>query len=387
MKVLIVSALQIYPPISGGQARTSSLAAALAKQGCDVCIFSLLGRKTDYLHRKTSGWQDIAPGIREYVFRNPLLGFFGILSYKLGIPPFWAWVLYLLKFALPEFRKTLASSDSVIADFPYTASAFYGIPKNKKKILNTHNVEANLFRMQLLRKMVQWIEQRASALADITVCCSEADAQHFRSVGQEVMIVPNGVKEERFQNRMTHRASMRQRLGFDDGDRVFLFAASAYGPNGQGLKFLEEFSAANCDFMVKNRIKFLIVGSVSKSPRSTVTMTITGSVDQIEPYFAASDFAINPIFFGSGTSVKLAEFIAARIPVLTTSVGARGFLVDDWKNMILFDETNLVETIASLLAGPIDLNNLTASAYKDNRHMIDIQQAVVPLLHNIQRHA
>jgi hypothetical protein len=43
-----------------------------------------------------------------------------------------------------------------------------------------------------------------------------------------------------------------------------------------------------------------------------------------EGTFNASDFAINPISTGSGTNVKMMEYLAAKLPILTTSFGKRG---------------------------------------------------------------
>ena len=132
-------------------------------------------------------------------------------------------------------------------------------------------------------------------------------------------------------------------------------------------------------FMVENQLHFLIVGSVCKHPKKDPSLTITGPVDRIEPFFAAADYAVNPIFAGSGTSVKVAEFIAARIPILTTSVGARGFAVRPGINMLVFDETSLLSCINEAISSGQDFDAMTRSAYDDNQAMIQIDASIVPL--------
>ena len=51
-------------------------------------------------------------------------------------------------------------------------------------------------------------------------------------------------------------------------------------------------------------------GSRSGSPG----FTATGKVDAVEPYFAAADAALNPMWSGAGTNVKMGEFLALRLP-------------------------------------------------------------------------
>ena len=70
-------------------------------------------------------------------------------------------------------------------------------------------------------------------------------------------------------------------------------------------------------------------------------LTATGKVDVIEPYFAAADAALNPMWSGAGTNVKMCEFIALRLPVATTALGARGFRVTDGETGFLFERPTL----------------------------------------------
>ena len=41
-------------------------------------------------------------------------------------------------------------------------------------------------------------------------------------------------------------------------------------------------------------------------------------------YLAAADVAVNPMFSGSGTNIKMFDFMAAGLPVISTPTGARG---------------------------------------------------------------
>jgi glycosyltransferase involved in cell wall biosynthesis len=50
-----------------------------------------------------------------------------------------------------------------------------------------------------------------------------------------------------------------------------------------------------------------------------------GYVEDLSRVLAASDVALNPVTFGSGSNLKLPEYLAAGLPVVTTPIGMRGF--------------------------------------------------------------
>ena len=52
MKILLLSEIQVYPTLSGGQIRSGAFARALAESGHEVSIYSFTGRKKDYLEKK-----------------------------------------------------------------------------------------------------------------------------------------------------------------------------------------------------------------------------------------------------------------------------------------------------------------------------------------------
>jgi glycosyltransferase involved in cell wall biosynthesis len=55
---------------------------------------------------------------------------------------------------------------------------------------------------------------------------------------------------------------------------------------------------------------------------------VTGTVSDIRPHLWASDVAIVPLRIGGGTRLKIYEAMAARIPVVSTTLGAEGLTVN-----------------------------------------------------------
>jgi glycosyltransferase involved in cell wall biosynthesis len=113
--------------------------------------------------------------------------------------------------------------------------------------------------------------------------------------------------------------------------------------------------------------------------RETQGITVTGSVPDIRPYIAGATVFIMPLHMGSGTRLKLIEGMAAGKPVVSTTLGAEGFPVQDGVNIILADTPERQsESILHLLREP-DLRDRLSSAALELAHQYDWRR-IVPLL-------
>lgn len=120
-RILIISGIQIFPPESGGQIRTATIAESLAEMGNEVEIYSYTGRKKDYLSGKKSFLKNINKRLSEYVNLHPLFGFTQFLFYQLDLPPIW--LTFLTHFFTPSsLRKHLKKADFVFFGFPLPPS-------------------------------------------------------------------------------------------------------------------------------------------------------------------------------------------------------------------------------------------------------------------------
>jgi glycosyltransferase involved in cell wall biosynthesis len=380
-KILVLSGLQIYPPESGGMLRTSSLIGALVARGFDVTAYSMVGRKRDYLAGKPSGMETIKDGLREYVDRGRFWAMLQFAAYRLGLPPFW--ITLILSLRTPgKLKELLASCDAVIVDFPFL---FPPARKTTKPVaLNTHNVEADLCQRPWIKRRVAAIEKRAAQSVRHVFCCSEGDRAVFAKLAGEgrTSIVPNGIDPARFNGITAERASLRAKLGYKDEDRVLFFAASSFGPNVEALAWLERFVAEHQALLARKNLHFLVVGSVSKQPFERPRLKAVGMVAQIEPYFAVADLAFNGVFRGSGTNLKMAEFIAAGLPILTSVAGMRGYDVADGEDCIAFTPDNLASVLEgnAILDDPTRLAAMSKSAYEKNKRQIDMNWCIEPVV-------
>ena len=353
MNILILSEIQVYPCQSGGQMRTGSFARALAELGHDVSIYSFTGRKKDYLARKKSGTTTSAQGVNEYVDRRPFFGGCQWLAYKLNLPPLWSNLI--ARFYTPRKLRELADdADLVIVDFPF----LYPIANRLGKPwhLNTHNVEHQLWQNSLLSPvlvpLVRKLERSAAKRADLVIACAPADQEYFAELNS-VVYVPNGIFPEDYRPNLETRKNMRRELGVDENETLFVFIGSNFGPNRSALARLQKFCLEQRRFLGERQIKVIVVGTVGEQSSeaqqelSETKIHQTGFVDSIQPYLAAADFALNPVFEGSGANVKNSEYIASMLPILTQEFGTRGFQLENESSCLLFDFDSLVDCLST----------------------------------------
>jgi glycosyltransferase involved in cell wall biosynthesis len=81
-------------------------------------------------------------------------------------------------------------------------------------------------------------------------------------------------------------------------------------------------------------------------------LLLPGVVDTVAPWLAAADLALNPMISGSGSNLKLFEYLAAGLPVVSTSFGVRGVDGADSSALIATSLERFPEAVRGLLADP-----------------------------------
>jgi glycosyltransferase involved in cell wall biosynthesis len=396
--VLFLSGWQIHPTSSGGTLRSFALANALMRRGYDVFAYSMTGRKGDYLARLPSSIQAWPEGIEEYVNRGSLGFLAQYVSTALALPPLWLTAYFKAAAAFPGevllpalLREKLAWCNVLLADFPFVHPVFTAASaRDKLRVLSTHNLEHEIYHDQTwksrrLRATVRAIEVEAARACDLLIACCSGDQQFFAAHApvRRSVLVPNGIDLRRFRGLEGHRARTREALGIAGGVKLFMFTASGWGPNREAFDFVLGFARERREFLLEQGIHILVVGNVVAKPIELPAFTATGRVDLAEPYFAAADAALNPMFSGGGTNVKMCEFLAMRLPILSTPFGARGFSIEDGKTGFLFDKESLAPVLARVRRlfdeDPARLRRMAEHAYTENETAIDMDVSVRPL--------
>ena len=97
--------------------------------------------------------------------------------------------------------------------------------------------------------------------------------------------------------------------------------------------------------LIKEKLKdahFVIVG---RSPPSKIRrlgersdITVTGTVNDVRPYYRKAAVLVAPFEYGGGTKLKIAEAMAMKVPVVSTSVGCHGMEVSDGEHLYIADD-------------------------------------------------
>ena len=77
---------------------------------------------------------------------------------------------------------------------------------------------------------------------------------------------------------------------------------------------------------------------------------ITGTVDDVRPFYREAWVAIVPLKVGGGSRLKILEAMAAGVPVVSTTLGAEGLDVRHGENILIADTNEqLIEAISAVV--------------------------------------
>ena len=200
-----------------------------------------------------------------------------------------------------------------------------------------------LWRAHAARAMRAY-EPRAAAAVDLCFAVSEHDRASMQALAPRarIEVVANGVDT---------RALARLPQG--DGGPVLVFVGSMrYRPCEDAAiwfarRVLPRVRAHAAD------TRFLVVG---RDPGGAVlalredSVTVTGSVPDVVPYYRDARIAVVPLRAGGGSRLKILEAMALGRPVVSTRIGAEGLLVEDGVHLLLADtEEDFADAVLRLL--------------------------------------
>jgi glycosyltransferase involved in cell wall biosynthesis len=267
-----------------------------------------------------------------------------------------------------EYAKNeVSKADIIIFSHPWVYPLVQdNIGKNDQLIIyDSHNMEGLLrttllddgdFGTNIVKEAIK-VEYKLCHSANFILACSHDDRELFnRLYGvplKKIRIVPNGVFTKQIvpvdQRTKKH---FKQKLGIHT-DFMAIFIGSSYHPNIEAASFI-------CNTLVQKlpQITFAVCGSVGDgldksfiNTKKIPNLRITGFLDENEKssFLSAADLAINPMFSGSGSNIKMFEFMAAGLPIVTTSIGARGIEESSETSMKICPENNFASGVLEIL--------------------------------------
>lgn len=333
-KIVIVSSFRIFPAETGGQLRTAVVAKALARLGHEVRIYAIAGRREDYSGEGRPKFRvdQIEPNLTEEVHLGLGYGIAQAITRRLKIPRVWVLAMLGGGHAPARLREALEWADICVSDMPWCMPV-KPFERSKPWLLLSHNMEHRLLEQGRWRERIfaPWLERVESQVPQRyqgVLTCADDDRNFFTAHDPQgrCALTPVGcaVDSLAYVSPSGTRERIRGELGIADDETLFVFSGSSFQPNVDALTWLRQFNADNADFLAQQRVRFLVLGTVTPKPWREGAIIATGRVPEIVPYFSAADAGLNPIAWGSGANVKLFEYIAARLPVMSTQFGVRG---------------------------------------------------------------
>jgi glycosyltransferase involved in cell wall biosynthesis len=244
----------------------------------------------------------------------------------------------------------------------------------KPLVLVLHNAEHMLIEQihgKALGRLSRFLIKHLLKWVDKVVCVSESDREAVqKDMGIDgIEVVPNSINLRRYHVTEAVIDAERSKLGFV-GDRaiVFFHGLLSYPPNSEAVSVIEQRIAPRVLHSNKNVI-FLIAGA-SPPPRSKIEEGIRfiGSVDRIEPYIQMADVCIACLVRGSGTKLKVLEYMGSGRAVVATSKAIEGIDVTEGKDVYIRDDWNeFADAILLLLNNPAERIRLGQEA----KHLIE----------------
>jgi glycosyltransferase involved in cell wall biosynthesis len=357
-KITVALTFPVFPPRGGGQIRVFHLYRNLARW-FDIELITFIN------HKEKLCRIEIAPGLWEikipksHKHQTEEIA----IEQKVGVPVTDVVMpqLYNLTPAyVAALKESSATSDFIIASHPYLLPAIQKIT-NKPIWYEAHNVEVELKKTILpdnpiaheLLAVTRQVEQDCCQVSKLVMVCCGDDGKLLNQIydleQEKIIEVPNGVDIEAVSYISLEKRSLNQKKLGVDSSFTALFMGSWHGPNLEAVRHIFQIAQE------LPQINFLIVGSVGwafKNEKGPKNVGFMGAVDDQTKQIALgiADVALNTVTFGSGTNLKMLEYFAAGIPVISTPVGARGLGVEDGKHCLVVEIEDFAVAIANLKA-------------------------------------
>ncbi len=271
--------------------------------------------------------------------------------------------------------------DAIVCDF---LNASQNMPNLGSCVLFQHNVEAVIWRRHadqaanpasqayfgLQAKRMRTYEGEICRRVQSVIAVSEPDADIMRrDYGvARVSTVPTGVDIDYFAPKPAEPAA----------DLVFV-GSMDWMPNIDAVKwFILEILP-----IIRKRRPSCSLAIVGRQPSREIValgasdplIQVTGTVPDVRPYLWGSGVAIVPLRIGGGTRLKIYEAMAAKVPVVSTAIGAEGLDVRQGDNIRIADDAlGFADQCLDLLDNQIERRRIVENAWElvNSRYSWDV---------------
>ena len=345
MRILFITNWFPYPPNAGHPLRTYNLLSRLGREH-EIWVMSFVRSQEE-----TAGAAHLLSFCKGVVTveaadlgaaAQPLTWLRYVLA---GIPPDLR--LHMNAEMIRKLRDLVTKVNFDIVDIEDSYMALYreALPREStaKTLLVFHDVVfrkyARMYRLEpkLGRKIRLWLhstmmrrwEPRYAERFDHCIAVSELDRQVLTRANPRLKldVVPNGVDTRLY-----------QLLPFNSDQPVLLFVGNMnYRPNVDAMLYFVESILP----LIQRAVPATQLWIVGKDPSAEITglagngITVTGEVEDLQPYYRDAVVCVVPLRAGSGTRLKILEAMALGRPVVSTSLGCEGLAAVDGEHLLI----------------------------------------------------
>jgi glycosyltransferase involved in cell wall biosynthesis len=351
---------------SGGPVRTYHLAKGLAAEGHAVNVIIPGGDEAF----------DLDGEIRVTKINGLIpFGLLRFLSVLLGVERAASLYLYDPSFLLRAL-PIVSKSDLIQIDTPVPGGAFITFILarvfGRLVVIDSHDVfqALRIEYANILRKVIEVpMERVAYKNAKLILTVSNMDKTFLVRCGipeGKIVVIPNGVDPSVFALSVGAEEHVKNRIKLKNFLTVIFVGNMEYSPNEEAVDFIAEKLAPRVLLEIHN-VRFLMVGKKPSKLPSASGLIFTGVVQNVAQYLVASDVAIAPLLRGSGSRLKVLEYLSCGLPVVSTSVGAEGLKVENAVNVFIEDDLDKFHTkVIELLRN----ENLRTSLGRSGRELV-----------------
>lgn len=347
MKILWVKADFLHPTTKGGHIRTLEMLKALHRRH-EIHYAGIEDPERPEGVSRSSEYCSFCYPIRHHVPAKRSLGFAMQLAAGLVSPLPVAVARYRSRSMRRKVDELLnhGGFDRLVCDFLFPAP---NIPDLSRAILFEHNVESMIWRrhaehaagparrkyFDLQARHMFAYEGDACRKAALVVAVSAVDAEVIRREFHvsRVEHIPTGVDVAFF-------TPPAEPSSGQVSDLVFT-GSMDWMPNIDGVRwFLTEILP-----LIRRRFPGASACIAGRRPAPEILalakcvpgVGVTGTVPDIRPYLWNAGISVTPLRIGSGTRLKIYESMAAKTPVVSTSIGAEGLPVTPGRDLLIAD--------------------------------------------------
>jgi glycosyltransferase involved in cell wall biosynthesis len=291
------------------------------------------------------------------------------------------------------YRTLRAFARSIVVEHCYLArlpaayeDRFVYSSQNNETELKKQLLEWHPLKQELLNE-VELVERLAIERSAAIVAVSEQDAESLvkgRRTAAPIVVVRNGASMPASGSDVDR---LRSRLSKQVGGRSAVFLGSAHTPNVDAAKFIVETLAPKCP-----DVEFHLVGSVCNSVTAAPkNVQLWGVLDEItkSAVLQSCGVALNPVNTGSGSNVKLADYLANGLFVITTDFGQRGYPTAVFNHIWVSSLEHFANAIGAALNSPercsVEARTSRRVLFENELSMNRLASRFVELLKNFER--